>query len=278
MAAASPTAAAGSAERQTRGAPGFGATLASEWMKLRTWRSTRWSIAIGVGLGVATTALITTIMGATWDDWSPAQQADFDPVLYSLSGILVTLIAFAVMGALTATSEYGSGMIRLTFSVTPRRLRVVLAKALIVGLLTLAGGIVAALAMFLVGQTIFGTFGLETAGLDESAVARAVFGVALVTPVFPLLGLVLGFLVRSTAGAITGILVLLWAPEIFGPLLPVWWQEHVMSLLPGPASDSIPAIVDSRMHPEPALGAITTVVWIAGGLALASLVVLRRHA
>ena len=58
-------------------------------------------------------------------------------------------------------------------------------------------------------------------------------GVGLTMPFFPLIGLALGFLLRSTAGAITAVLAIIWLPDMFGGLLPMWWPENVLSLLPG---------------------------------------------
>ena len=275
MTAAASTPAAGGVKT-----PGFLQDLSSEWAKMSTWRSIRWGFLLAVVLSIAMSGLIAIVIGATYDDWSPAQQADFDPGLFALNGIVASLIAFSVLGAMAATSEYSSGMIRLTFTVTPRRGRVLLAKALLVAAITMVGGLISVFGMFLVGQLAFSVSGVETVGFADDGVPRMLLGVGLLMPVFPLLGVAIGFLLRSTAGAITAVLVLLWVPEIFGPLLPTWWQENCVSLLPGPAMDSVAIghVVDSATFTPPLVGATITAVWIVGSLSLAYVVLRRRDA
>lgn len=260
--------------------PGFGEALASEWAKLRTQRSITITVAVGIVLGIGLTALTSWAIGATFADWNAAEQADFDPILYSLNGVVVGLIAMTVVGAMAVTPEYSSGMIRLTFTATAKRGRILMAKALIVTMLSVVAGLLLILGSFFVGQWIFGAYDMPTASLGDADTLRFIAGGTLTTPVFPVIAVALGFLLRSTAGAITSGLVLIFAPEIFGGLLPRWWRENVISLLPGPASDSIAMghIVDSPSYSDPAVGALITAAWLAGFLLLAFVVLQRRDA
>lgn len=267
-------------QAQAAAGPGFTDTLAAEWAKLRTWRAIRWSFALAIVLSIAMSALLGLVIGATYDDWPASEQAQFDPILYPMNGIVASLIGFAVLGVMAVTPEYGNGLVRLTFTATPRRSRVVLAKVLIVTALTLVGGMASAFGMYFAGQAVFSTADLPTESVFTGDAMRAVLGIGLLMPVFPLLGLAIGFLTRSTAAGITGVLVLLWAPEIFGPLLPGWWQENVVSLLPGPAGDSviIGHLVDSRTFSDPAVGALIVAAWLVGAIALSVAMVRRRDA
>ena len=109
---------------------------------------------------------------------------------------------------------------------------------------------------------------------------RAVLGIGLTSPFFPLLGLAFAFLLRSTAGAITAVLALIWLPEIFGAVLPLWWQENVLSRLPGTALDSavIGHISDAPTYGDPVVGAVVAMAWLVGGLGLAYFTLARRDA
>jgi ABC-type transport system involved in multi-copper enzyme maturation permease subunit len=260
--------------------PGFGGILAAEWIKLSSLRSVRIIFVLGILLSVGMSALVTAVVGATYDDWTPAQQADFEPIVFSIAGIFVALILFPVMAVNSVSSEYSSGMARVTFTVTPARWRVLLAKAAVVAGVTFVGGTLAILGMFFIGQAIFDGYGMGSASLGDGDAQRAIAGLCVTFPLFPVLGVALGFLFRSAVGGITSVMALIWAPEIFGPLLPAWWQENVISLLPGPASDSISIahLGDSRWYSDPAAGALIVLAWVVGGLAVAGYFLHRRDA
>src|SRR4051794_13466833 len=95
----------------------FRHTLAAEWTKLATLRSTWLTLGLGMVLSIGTTALAALALGATRDDWAP----DFSPITLSMIGQIWALIICSVFGALVASREYSGGMIRLTLAATPRR-------------------------------------------------------------------------------------------------------------------------------------------------------------
>lgn len=258
----------------------FTDTVASEWVKLTTLRSTYLTLGLGVVLSVVMSALVSAAVGSTFDSWSASRQAQFQPILLSVSGNVVVLIAFAVFGVLVAAGEYSSGMIRLTLTATPSRGRVFLAKLLLVGGLTMVLGVVSLVAMFLVGQAVLGAYGIPVASLGDADARRLVLGLGLVTPLFPILGLALGVILRSTAGAITVILGMMWLPQLLGTLLPTWPQEHVLSLLPGLAADSMTVahIAHSPMYSDAGLGAAMVALWLVAFVGTAYVMFRRRDA
>jgi ABC-2 type transport system permease protein len=258
---------------------GFGDTLASEWLKLKSLRSLRIALALGVLLSIAVTALVATAMGATYESWPESAKEEFGP-MYSLVGMSCALIAFSVFGVLVSAGEYSSGMIRLTLTLTPGRGRVLAAKALLVTLILVPLGLVSVLGMFMVGQTIFGLYGVPTESLSDTGLLRVLIGMGVEMPFTPLLGLALGFILRSTAAAITATLALTWIPNIFGGLLPLWWQKNVVSLTPVPAVESISfsQIASFDYHSSPAVGAVVVVVWLVVALGGAWLTLSRRDA
>lgn len=254
----------------------FTATMASEWTKLVTVRSTWITLALAAILSIGVTALFSWVTGWSWSEWAEADRASFNPIEFSFVGTLFASILFVVLGVNLVASEYGSGMIRLTMAVTPQRGRVLLAKVVVVTAVTLVAGLVITVPTFLVAQTIFGAYDMPTASLGDWDAFRAiVLGITLTAPVFPILGVAMAFLFRSTAIAITSVLALIFAPAFFGPLLPRRWQEDALAYLPGPVSDSV-AIShldpDHAMYIDPVLAVVVLAGWLVlfvGGAYLA---------
>jgi ABC-2 type transport system permease protein len=255
-------------------------TLASEWVKLTTLRSTYIILGLGVMLSIAMTALVSLAVGSTFDGWPPAERAQFEPILFPMVGNIFLLILYSVFGVLAVSNEYSSGMIRLTLTATPKRGRVLLAKLLLVTGITMVFGLITTLGMFLVGQAVLGAYGMPVVDLGDADARRMVLGLGAVTPLFPIIGFALGVILRSTAGAITTALGILWLPVIFGGLLPIWWQENILSLLPGPAADSftIAHIVESPTYSDPAVGAALVGGWLLAFIAAAYFKLRRRDA
>ena len=130
-------------------------------------------------------------------------------------------------------------MIRLTFTATPRRGRVLAAKAAVVAAVTLAVGLVLNVAMVAVAQAIFASYGIESRSPGDGDLLRAVLVGGALSPQFPVIALALGFVSRSTAAAVIGVFALIFAPPFLSGVLPQWWDDHVLALMPGPASDAV---------------------------------------
>ena len=263
-------------QRPTR----FTDTLASEWVKLTTLRSTYLTLGFGVVLSIAMTAVVCLAVGSTFDSWSPARQAEFLPILMSMSGNVVLLIASAVFGVLIVAGEYSSGMVRLTLAATPKRGRVLLAKLVLVSGITMVLGVFTVVAMFLVGQAVLAAYGIPVADLGDADARRLVFGLGAATPLFPIIGFALGIIFRSTAAAITAVMGMLWLPQVFGEVLPEWAGEHVLSLFPQSGADSISVahLAESPTYSDPAVGAVIVVAWLVGFIGAAYLTLRRRDA
>jgi len=170
----------------------------SEWTKLRSLRSTRWSsvlvVVLGVGIGILATA-------ESRANWQHVTHAGFDPTQTSLIGILGVQLVIGVLGVLVVTGEYGTGTIRATFSAAPRRPLVLVAKtAVFLGAAVVLSEAVA-FASFFIGQALL-TAPAVHATLSTPGALRAVVGSGLYVCAIGLLGLGLGVIVRHTAGAI----------------------------------------------------------------------------
>lgn len=183
-------------------APTTGRALHAEWIKISTLRST-WLTALLALASAVTFALLGYHSTAThWFRWPATERADYDPVRAGYSGpIEFAILALGTLGVLTASGEYGTGLIRTTFTATPRRLHVVTAKIVVAGGLTLALGESAAFTIFEAGQHLIAGTGAQVS-LSGPHVARAVIGAGLYLAASALIGLGLGFVFRRTAGAL----------------------------------------------------------------------------
>ena len=166
-----------------------------EWVKLRSLRSTWWTLAVTI----AAAAGIAVAVGVNTEDGAA------DLTNNALAGISVGLLLTGTLGVLTATSEHTSGTIRSTLAAVPNRPMVVAAKAAVFGALALAAGEAAAFVSFFAGGAALPD---RIAGptLGQPGVLRAVVLGGAGYCLIGLLGLGLGTVVRHTPVAI-GLLV-----------------------------------------------------------------------
>jgi ABC-2 type transport system permease protein len=162
-----------------------------EWIKLRSLRSTWWTLVItAVGaVGIAVTVGINT------------KNAAGDLTNNALAGIVPALLLTGVLGVLTMTSEYSSGMIRATLAATPRRALLLAAKAAVFGVVALAVGEAASFIAFFAGGAALPR-GIPAPMLSQPGVLRAVLLAGASFCLIGLLGLGLGAIIRHTAAAI----------------------------------------------------------------------------
>jgi hypothetical protein len=206
--------------------------LRAEWTKLRTIRSTRWTLLAIVGLTIGLSVFLAS--GSS----SMGGGGDNDIVRDSLVGVYLAQFAVVAFGVLAITSEYATRMIQTTFTAMPRRGRELLAKALLVGGVVLVVGLAASMTAFLVGQRIlrdngYGPPGYPEWTLHDGPAQRAVFGSALLLTAIALLSLGVGAILRHSAAAISALLALLFVPLIFAPTLPEHTRELVQQATPG---------------------------------------------
>ena len=101
--------------------------IRSEWTKLRSVRSTFWTLLAATVLTIGLGALISNGFAGNYSSSSPSDQATFDPTNISLTGLILGQLAIGVLGVLTVTSEYSTGMIRTSLAAVPRRGRLLVA-------------------------------------------------------------------------------------------------------------------------------------------------------
>jgi ABC-type transport system involved in multi-copper enzyme maturation permease subunit len=143
----------------------------------------------------------------------------------ALIGVIAGLMALIAVGVLFATSEYRRGMIRTTFVATPRRGRVLAAKAIVLGATSFVVGLVGAVGSFLLAIPVLRRQGFVAPAfprpaLTDGSVLRALLLTAAFMAGVAVVGLGIGMLLRHSAAAITITVLLVLAPLIVGIILP----------------------------------------------------------
>ena len=214
------------------GRASFGGALRSEWTKIRSVRSTYWTLLALVVVTVGFGAL------ASWGAATHEHGPFFDATQRSLGGLYISQLIMGVLGVLVVTSEYSTGMIRTTLSTMPYRGTLVAAKAVVFTAVALVTGLITCFASFFLGQALLASHHLN-ATLSQPHVLRAVIGGALFLTASGLLGFGIGLLMRHTAGAISSVVGLLFVVSILINFLPQSWQDHVDKWIPAIAGTQI---------------------------------------
>jgi ABC-type transport system involved in multi-copper enzyme maturation permease subunit len=210
---------------------GLSGLLRAEWTKLRTVRSTMWTLGVTIVIGIGISALATAETRSHWSSMSLGDRMSFDPTSTSLTALLFCQLAIGVLGVLVMSAEYGTGTIRATFSAAPRRPMVLVAKAAVFGAVTLVVSEIVAFLSFFVGQALL-TSPATHATLSTPGALRAVAGTGLYLAVIGLFALGLATIVRHTAGAISAFVGLLLVVPIIVQALPSSILLDVRRFLP----------------------------------------------
>ncbi|CAM5441306.1 hypothetical protein GCM10010329_51610 [Streptomyces spiroverticillatus] len=201
----------------------FGDLLAAEWIRMRTLRSTPWTIGCVVLFVVGSAAAAALVYVRSLSDVPNGYLAAREPYEYlpftafPPPGFMTLMLVAATLGAVTVVSEYGSGLVRTLTVAVPARGSVVLAKAVVTAALWTAVGTVISLGCFLASQAVLDTKGAGV-GITHPGVLRGLVVSALLPAVCALVGLGLGVLIRHTAGTVlAGALLLTLLPLLISP-------------------------------------------------------------
>jgi ABC-2 type transport system permease protein len=193
--------------------------LRAEWTKARTLASTGWLLLAAVVLTVAVSTAVAAAVTC------PAGNCTEDPARTSLTGVDLGQVIVAILAVLMISSEYSTGMIRVTLAAMPRRTTVLAAKAAILTALVLTAGAIAVLGCVLAGQIMLRGHGIDPAhgypplSLGTASVLRAAAGSVLYLALIALLSLGTATAVRDSATAIGIVLGLLYLFPIVGAVM-----------------------------------------------------------
>jgi ABC-2 type transport system permease protein len=245
----------------TTGRAGLAGTIRSEFTKLRSVRSTYWTIAAMVIVSVGFAAIAGFAIAQNLHN-NPANKAGMDATMASLGGFFeLGQLIIAVLGALTITSEYSTGMIRTSLTAMPRRGTVYAAKLLVFSAVILVVSLVTSFIAFFVGQAAMSGSGVTaslfhsvtipanaiqngpagnvtfsgTIVISPGTVLTAIIGTALFVTVVALIAFGLGAIIRHTAGAITAAIGLMFVIPVIVQLLPDTWRWDIMRFFPDAA-------------------------------------------
>jgi ABC-2 type transport system permease protein len=247
----------------------------SEWTKLRSVRSTRWSLLVTLLLIIGIGILACTVFESRWPHLRAAERLDFHPLRVNLAGVNFAQLALGVLGVLVITAEYSTGMIRSSFCAVPKRLPVLWGKALVFGAVAFVISLPAVFIVFFAGQAILSGQHINIS-ISHPGVLRALFGAPLFLTVMGLFGLGLGAIVRNTAGgiaALAGIVFVL--PPVIG-LLPSSITDSVDPYLPSNAGGAVWTINPDPNTLAPWAGFAVFCGYAAVALVLAAVLMRRR--
>ena len=251
--------------------------IRSEWTKLWSLRSTRWSLLFAFIAQAGLGPLIAAITMARWSHLSPIDQKTINPIDRSLGGWHLAQLAIAVLGVMTMTGEYATGMIRSSLLAVPRRLPVLWAKLLVFASVTFVLMLIAAFIGFLGGQAIF-TAHHVNASLSTPHALRTIFGAVLFMTATGALSVALGTIVRRTAGGISLFVGIFFVLPGLVQALPSSTADAIHPYLPSNAGGVIAQVLPDP-HMFSAWGGFALFCgYTAVTIALAAWLLLRRDA
>jgi len=249
MTSAMPVAPASAHDRPAAaGRAGSLGLLLSEWTKIRSVRSTVWTLIVFVVVTIGFTALFTLLTVTNWNG-PQAGPRDLrvaaDPVSFILgAGTGLGQLAIAVLGVLLISTEYSTGVIRASLLAVPRRIPMLAAKAVVFAALILVVAEIVTFSSFFVGSTMLHSH--VVVSLSDPGVTRAVIGTGLSLTVLGLFALAIGALIRHTAGGIATAIGVVFVLPILSGLLPGSWGAHINAYLPEQAGSMI-----AQAHQKP---------------------------
>ncbi|MDJ0341511.1 ABC transporter permease [Streptomyces sp. H10-C2] len=252
------------------------AVLQSEWTKIKTVRSTVWTLIAALLVTLVISGLFALITNSQWDTLSAQDRATFDPTNLSFSGLWLGQLALIVFGVLVVTSEYSTGMIRASLAAVPQRGLFFFAKMVITTGLAFIVGMATSFICFFVGQALLGD---HSTTIDSPGVLRAVFGAGIYMTMMVLFSAGVSMMFRSPMLSL-GILMPFFflisiilgnAPVVkkFGKYLPDQAGQKIMQVVQ-------PANNDAPYGPWAGLGIMA--VWVVAALLGGYLVLKRRDA
>jgi ABC-type transport system involved in multi-copper enzyme maturation permease subunit len=252
----------------------FAGALRSEFTKIRSVRSTYWTLiamfVVVVGFGAL----------ASWGRATHGGEAGpfFDPTRQSLAGLYIGQLIIGVLGVLVISSEYSTGMIRTTLTTNPHRGIMIAAKGVVFTAVALVASLVTAFVSFFVGQALMSSHHISTT-IGSPDVLRAVIGGALFLTACGVLAFGLGLLLRHSAGGIGAMVGLLFVVTILVNFLPMSWQNDVDKWVPALAGGQLWMVQPQPPGSTPMFGPWPSFAVLCGWAALAvvSAVVLFRR-
>lgn len=247
----------------------FVRALHGEWIKLSTLRSTWWSIGVVAAITIGVAMLIAQNLA----------DPSINPIQAVVLPLQFTMLLAGILGAISVTGEYSTGMIRSTLTANPVRGRVLAAKAAMVAVLLFVSSLATFFGASLAVSLVIAARGQSIDWADPSASLGPIVAASVGMAVFALIGVSFGFILRSAAGAISATVGLLFVLPIVASFFSfagdgAQWIVKALGYLPVAAAQS--AIFPEGSALGGAGGYLTLAAWVAAGM-LAAWAVLRTR-
>jgi hypothetical protein len=250
--------------------------IVSEWTKLVSVRSTRWSLFAGVLLTIGLPVLFAAVTSSHWGSMSAHERADRHPLDIALAGVNVSQLAIAVLGVLTITAEYSTGMIRSTMIAVPKRLPVLWAKTIVYAVVAFVLMVPSVIVAFAASQSILSRHHILQISFSHGGVARSVIGGAVYLMLVGIFALAIGAITRNTAGGIAVFAAIFFVIPPLMNILPASWNNAISPYLPSEAGRQIFSLTQGAHSLSPAAGGALFAGYCVVGLAIAAALLLRR--
>ncbi|MFD4420165.1 ABC transporter permease [Agromyces sp. NPDC058484] len=262
----------------------FGGILRSEWIKLRSLRSTVWSylsvVVIMLGLSLMLSFTIAND-GFSAPDAPGASAADQVGLFVQSStfGVFLAQLVVAVLGVLVITGEYSTGMARSTFTAVPTRLPALAAKAAVLFVVTYVVSLVAGIGAYVVSAAVFAGQDVS-ASLTDPDVFMPLLGASLYLALLGVFALGVGTMVRSSAGGIGVVLALILVVPTVLQLVPADWAQDIHPYLLSTAGTNMfaPTEVTGTETLAAWQDLLVVLGWVAAAVAGAATLLVKRDA
>jgi ABC-2 type transport system permease protein len=247
----------------------------SEWTKLYSLRSTRYSLLATAVMTIGFGMIASAATVSRWASMSVADKATFDPLATSLLGVRFGVLAIGVLGVLLIAGEYSTGMIRSTMAAVPKRLPVLWGKAGVYGLVALVIAVPAAFIAFFAGQAILSGQHIQIA-FSHAGVPQAVLGAAVYLTLVGLFAMGLGAIMRNTAAGIATFAGLMFVLSPLISILPASIANSIDPYLPNSAGEAMMQIGHQANTLSPWAGFAVLAGYVAVTFAMAAILLIRR--
>ncbi len=245
----------------------------SEWLKFRSVRSNIIAIGSAMAAAIGFGALFSSLAGSGNGPGDLAANG----LSLSLGGFNLSQIIVAILGVSLVAGEYQTGLIRTWFGSAPDRLRILLAKVGVFGSIVFGTALVAAVVAFLAGQALLPA-GFTALTLGSDGVLQALVGTAFYMACIGIIGVGLGFLLRSTAAGSGAVVSMLMIAPLMVRLLPASIGDPLGEILPSNAGSAVQGIESTSELLSAGWGVAVLVGWVIAIVGSAGVALMRRDA
>ncbi len=251
----------------------FRRLISSEWFKFRTVRTNIFALGGAAAATVGFGALFSSLAGSG----TGPDRLSQDALSLSLGGFNLSQIIIAILGVSLVAGEYQTGLIRTWFGAAPQRLRVLAAKTIVYGALVFVAAFVAAVLAFFAGQALVPA-SFATLSLGSEGVLQALVGTAFYGAVIGMIGIGLGFLLRSTAAGAGVVVTMLMIAPLMVRLLPSSISDPLSKILPSNAATAVQGIGSGSEVLSTGSGVAVLLAWVIVIVGAAAISLTRRDA